>query len=312
MTMMDQIDFHPRLVALLQQIFGNRVELVRQAIVKQHYDYLVLTLWLRHPSIKVVVKLAGPGATMASSFDRTAMLHRLVASHTTIPMPEILAVDVSCRSFPWRYLVRTYLPGKEWWKVQRHLPADELTDAYQQLGAAIARLHTIHFSAFGELDWEGHVLNGLPFLDAFRLRARKSISSTRLLDIFLTLLDQHALLFQDLTPPSLCHEDLHAYNVLFHLRHGQWRLATLLDFEKAWAGNHEIDLARMEFWRGVIGEAFWPAYTSIIPMDSSYAQRRPIYQLLWCLEYARPTPEHLRDTQGLCAQLGLPLIESFD
>ena len=310
-VVLDQAVVHPQLIALLQQTFGNRVELVREAIANQQHDYLVLVLWLRHPSMKVVVKLAGPEAVMASSFTRTAMLHRLVTSHTTINMPEILAVDVSCRYFPWRYLIKTYFPGREWWSLRGYLSADEKSEAYRQIGSAVAQLHAIHFPIFGELALDGSVQKSTSFLDAFMLRVKKSINSPHLLDIILSLLDQYTPLFQGISQPGLCHEDLHAHNILFHRQHGVWRLSTLLDFDKAWAGTHEIDLARMEFWRGVIGEAFWPVYTSIIPMDSSYEQRRPIFQLVWCLEYARSTPEHLRDTQDLCAQLGLPPIEDF-
>lgn len=299
------------LVTLLQQTFGNKVELVRKIIVKQQHDYLVLIIWLRHPTKKLVVKLAGPESAMASRFDRTAMLHRLVASNTSIPMPEILAVDVSCRAFPWRYLIRTYLPGWEWWAIQQHLSPEESAEAHRQIGAAVAQLHGIHFPAFGEMAADGGVEAGGSFQYAFKRRAQKSIPSPRLLEMFLSLVEQHRQLFLDITPACLCHEDLHAYNILFHRRHAQWRLATLLDFDKAWAGHHEIDLARLEFWRGVIGQEFWPVYKSVIPLDPRYELRRPIYQLLWCLEYARETPQHLEDTQGLCARLGLPPIDGF-
>ena len=46
-------------------------------------------------------------------------------------------------------------------------------------------------------------------------------------------------------------------------------------------------------------------------LEPGYAERRPIYQLLWCFEYARSTPEHLADTRKLCAQLGIPSPERF-
>jgi aminoglycoside phosphotransferase (APT) family kinase protein len=312
MPVVDAEVIHDQLVTLLQQIFGYKAELVRKIITKQQHDYQVLIIWLRHPSKKLVVKLAGPEAVMASRFDCTAMLHRLVGSNTSIPMPEILAVDVSCRAFPWRYMIRTDLPGREWWAIQQHLTPEELAVAHRQIGAAVAQLHGIHFPAFGELATNGSVLAGRSFLDAFKRRAQKSIRSPRLLEIFLSLVEQHQQLFLDITPACLCHEDLHAYNILFHRRHGQWRLATLLDFEKAWAGHQEIDLARMEFWRGVIGQEFWPVYQSVIPVDPRYELRRPIYQLLWCFEYAQSTPQHLKDTQELCTRLGLPLTVRFD
>jgi fructosamine-3-kinase len=57
---------------------------------------------------------------------------------------------------------------------------------------------------------------------------------------------------------------------------------------------------------------FWGAYIAIRPIEPLYRQRRPVYQLLWCIEFARPTSEHLADTQRLCAELGLPHLERFD
>ncbi len=82
----------------------------------------------------------------------------------------------------------------------------------------------------------------------------------------------------------------------------------MLDFDKAWAGCGESDLARLELWRGMTGDGFWQGYTSLLPIPAGYADRRPLYQLLWCLEYARPTPEHIADTAAVCATLGIPPI----
>ena len=144
MPVLDAEVLHDQLVALFQQIFGNKVVMLRQIIAKQQHDYLVLIIWLRYPTMKLVVKLAGPEAAMASRFDRTAMLHHLVTSNTSVPMPEILAVDVSCRVFPWRYLIRVYLTGREWWALQQHLSPVELAEAHRQIGAAVAQLHGIH------------------------------------------------------------------------------------------------------------------------------------------------------------------------
>ena len=301
-----------QLSQLLQQALGSKVELVSQKIANQQQDYLVLIVQLRHPALKVVIKIAGPGAQMAASFDRTAMLNHLVASSTTIPMPEVLAVDISCHKWPWRYLVMTYIPGHEWIRVRPRMNTVELSDAYQQIGTAVAQLHAIRFPAFGELVPDGSVVGGKSYLAEFTERARSSIQNPHLFDLFITLLDKHAALFTDVRQATLCHEDLHGYNILFTYRQEQWRLATILDFDKAWAGHREIDLARLEFWRGMTSDAFWKAYTATHSIELLYKQRRPIYQLLWCFEFARNTPQHLHDTRQLCEKLGLPPPVSFD
>jgi fructosamine-3-kinase len=317
---------------LLREALGGRVEIVDCQMANQQHDYQVLLLRLRRPARRVVVKLAGPEAGLDGdarehrSFERSAMLHRLVTAQTTIPMPEVLAVDSSMQRWPWRYILRTHLPGLEWAAVRPQLSPDELDAAYGEIGSAVAQLHAIRFPAFGDLAEDGGVIasgKSLPgvqgslavslgLLPALKQHARRIIRSHRLRDTFLYLLDREHRRFRQAGQPVLCHEDLHQHNLLFQRDRGKWRLATILDFDKAWAGPAESDLARLEFWKGMTHPAFWQAYRAVSPPDDHYSQRRPIYQLLWCFEFARSTPEHLADTRGLCAQLGLPPVDAFD
>ena len=303
---------HGPLLQLLRQTLGSKVELIGYQIGNRHHDYLVLLLQLRYPSIEVVVKLAGPEAPLACPFERTAMLHRVVAARTTIPMPEVLAVDVSYQAWPWRYFIKAHIPGEEWAVVRRQMNGEALCNAYRQIGGAVAELHTIRFPTFGELAVDGTVQTDEPYFSALTERARRSIKSARLSDLFLSVLDKQGQLFLDVRQASLCHEDLHQHNILFQYRQGQWHLATILDFDKAWAGHHETDLARLELWKGMTNKEFWAAYDAICPVEPLYKQRRPIHQLLWCFEYARSTAEHLADTQRLCAELGLVGFEGFE
>ncbi len=308
---MEPFILNEQLIQLLRQIFGTQVELVEVKTGNQQPDYLVLLAHLRHPSLRIVIKLAGPDAQMAGSFDRTAMLHRLVAASTSIPMPEILAVDTSFKTWPWRYLIKTWIPGQEWAIVRQHMDDKALSDAYQQIGMAVAQLHSLQFPLFGELATDGTVIGNEQYLPVLVQRARTCIKGTRARDLFFSVLDKQQLLFRDIHQARLCHEDLHQHNILFRFRRGQWHLATILDFDKAWAGHNEIDLARMEFWRGMMRKEFWQPYEAVCPLDLRYHLRRPIYQLLWCLEVAWLSAEHIRDTQRLCMENGYPVPDRF-
>jgi aminoglycoside phosphotransferase (APT) family kinase protein len=299
------------LFELLRQTFGSRVELTDYKIGNRHQDYLVLLGQLCQPSMQVVIKLAGPNAPILCPFDRTAMFHRLVADKTTITMPQVFAVDVSYKKVPWRYFIKEHIAGQEWAQVREHMNNEELSDGYRQIGNAVAQLHSIHFPGFGEVGVDESVQGSDNCLTAIAKRARTLIQSPRLLELFLETLDQQSKLFADVRDASLCHEDLHQHNILFRQDQGCWQLATILDFDKAWAGNHESDLARLEFWRGMMSQGFWAAYLAICRVDSLYQQRRLVYQFLWCLEYARPTVEHLADTRRLCEELGIEPIEHF-
>jgi hypothetical protein len=117
---------HGLLLQLLRQTFGSKVELIDTKVANRHKDYVVLIAELRFPTLQIVVKLAGPQAPYPYPFDRTALFHRLVATHTTIPMPEILAVDVSYKEWPWRYLIKTYVPGLQWVDAQLQMNPQEL------------------------------------------------------------------------------------------------------------------------------------------------------------------------------------------
>ena len=249
---------------------------------------------------------------MASQFDRTVAIHRLVADSTTIPQPEIIATDITLQSWPWRYLILASVPGVEWADLRHYLSAEELSSAYRQLGEAVGQMHQIAFPAFGEIDSRGQVAQREPdFVSAIRMRALQLIHNSQHCQLALEAIEQHSDYFRSVKGSRLSHEDLHGHNILFCQESGVWRLAAVLDFDKAWAGHAEIDLSRLELWRGMTAPDFWAAYLALQIRDDDYVRRRPIYQLLWCLEYASPTPQHLSDTRQVCQELGLSVIPEF-
>src|SRR5262249_39362179 len=114
--------------------------------------------------------------------------------------------------------------------------------------------------------------------------------------------------FEQVTQAVLCHDDLHHYNVLVRHDRGSWKLAGILDFDKAWSGHAETDLARLDFWDDMMGDGFRQGYAMPPVYEASYERRRPIYQLLWCLEYAVETPRHLADLRRVCQELDIAPI----
>jgi fructosamine-3-kinase len=300
------------LLPLLRAALGTAVEVESCEVVKDRHDYRVVLARLQHPGLDVVIKLAGPQAVLACPFDRTAALMRRVAAETAVPVAEVVAYDVSYRDWPWRYMILTQLPGEIWFTAREKMDAAALTEAYRRLGEAVAQLHTVQFEGFGELEPGGRVVPGLPYLAALRARTAAFIPGTRSRDLFLSVLDRDAALFKEVAPASLCHEDLHGYNLLFEPHKGAWRLSGVLDFDKAWAGCAETDVARLALWRGMTAPAFWTAYEAVHPPAPGCARRRTIYQLFWCLEFARITPQHLADTAAVCRELGLAPVLTFE
>ena len=110
--------------------------------------------------------------------------------------------------------------------------------------------------------------------------------------------------------PTLCHEDLNPNNLVFNIRDGQPELVGILDFESAWASTGESDLARLELWWMMAGTAIRQGYSEVADVATEYLMRRPLLQLLWCLEYAEQhaSVEHQALTNGVCTELGLSEI----
>ena len=143
-------------------------------------------------------------------------------------------------------------------------------------------------------------------LSALRRRAEIRIADEHARDSFNQLLDREAGLFvMGNQAPTLSHDDLHHANLIFHAAQGRWQLAGVLDWDKAWAGPAESDVARMAFWDDMTGPGFWEVYRAAVPMIDGRSERMLIYPLLWCLEYNETSTRHLIETNSLRGQLGI-------
>jgi aminoglycoside phosphotransferase (APT) family kinase protein len=300
--------------ALAREVFGPRCRVLAWHPVTHGNDSAVVFATLVFPARVVVLKLAD--ATSAARFSREADIQRRVARETSVPVCEALAVDDSCQRFPWRYLMMAHAPGMAWRDGLKRMSPHARYDIYRQLGEATAALHSLRYPRFGELgDSEtsppAPLLRGEESIEALEARARRRIANPTHADLFATVLQAHASDFADLTEPRLTHEDLNPYNLLLvpgDEPDDDWRLAAVLDFGSAWAGGHESDIARLELWRDMMSDGFTEGYSASLPIADDYPKRRPIYQLLWCLEYARPTARHHADTARVCAALDIPPV----
>jgi aminoglycoside phosphotransferase (APT) family kinase protein len=171
----------------------------------------------------------------------------------------------------------------------------------------VGRLHLPLLPGFGSLPPEPRETD---CLQALLAHARRIIRNDGLASRFSDVLEQNAELWSRPIQPAITHDDLHGFNILFHPER-LTEVSGILDFDKAWSGPAESDLARMELWRGMSGPSFMAAYHERIPELPGYQERRPFYQLLWCLEFAQNTPDHLKTTGSLLARLGLPPLQAF-
>ena len=236
-------------------------------------------------------------------FERTAAVTAL-AVRAGVPVARVLAADTSHALGPWSYLLTEQLAGVQWRTLRPRLSEAEVRSAHRQIATAVLACQSIRFGSYGELDRHGRPDDD-DLGSALRLRARLRTVPSRMA-LAEKVLEREAGLFETpTTSPTLTHDDLHQANLLFTMQGDSPRLAGILDWDKAWAGPPESDVARMAWWDDMTGPGFWEVYGDVGWSDRQ-ARRWLVHQLLWCLEYPVSSPRHRRDTVDLCHRLGLP------
>ena len=92
------------LTRLLRSALGHCGDVTNYCIIHKDEDYAVIAARLTGPTQEVMIKFAGPRAVLTSAFERTAAIVQLVRSHSAVLTFDVLAVDVSYRLWPWRYM----------------------------------------------------------------------------------------------------------------------------------------------------------------------------------------------------------------
>ena len=283
----------------------SRSDAVRRVEALQIRDDGAVLMVTTAAGVRLVVKLAAARTDYPVNFERTAVLTALARS-TGAPVPEVLAADDSLFRGRWRYLIAEHIDGVGWRELRPRLSTAQVAAAHRALAETLLRVQSVRFAAYGELDRHGLPAGGQDVVTALHQRAELRVHDPRARAAFHGVLTRDRALFSSQQAATLCHDDLHHDNVLFCMDSNGWRLVALLDWDKAWAGPAESDVARMAFWDDMTGPGFWEVYPAPNDSDDDAAHRALIYQLLWCLEYDDGTARHAADTTRLQRLLAVP------
>ena len=289
--------------AVLAEVLGAGAEVPELTSLQTTDHSAVVSVRRRPPAPTLVLKLVRLAEQPATDLGRTAAVMARAAA-AGVRVPRVLAADGSGRSGGWQYLVQEHVDGTSWQAVRPRLGPGELRAAHAAVAAVVVALQTVRLGGYGELD-PALTPAGDDLVAALRRRARLRTPPGAALDTAEALLDRAAPLLAGSPAATLCHDDLHHHNVVFAPDRDGWRLAAVLDWDKAWAGPAEADLARLAFGDDRTGPGFWPAYRAAVPARDGEDERLPVHQLLWCLEHQAPTARHRADTARLCRRFGL-------
>ncbi|UOY03091.1 phosphotransferase family protein [Blastococcus sp. PRF04-17] len=275
--------------SLVAAELGSGSRLLDVATLQESSRGVVLRLEVSGSPGPLVLTLTG------ADHARTAAVVGL-ARAAGVPVPDVVAVGDG-------YLLRAHVEGTEWHRLRPQLDHDAVRAVHRRFAETLLAIQSVTMASFGELDHQGSPA-GHSQVEALHRRADLRIEDAASRDLFHAVLDRDADLYAA-GRPTLVHDDLHHGNVLLGQEAGEWRVTGVLDWEKAWAGPSESDVARMAFWDGMTGPGFWQVYRAAVPADDGYARRALVHQLLWCLEYDDGTARHARDTAAVRAALGI-------
>jgi aminoglycoside phosphotransferase (APT) family kinase protein len=136
------------------------------------------------------------------------------------------------------------------------IPATEqLASAYAQIGKLLRELHRIPMDAFGYIGpqgiWTDHPTNYAYLTHQFQRKLGQfterggAVHLARRIAAYVAAREQ---LLHAGTRAVLCHNDLHAGNLLATISDGTVRLTGVLDFEGALAGDPLMDLAKSLYY----------------------------------------------------------------
>jgi aminoglycoside phosphotransferase (APT) family kinase protein len=289
--------------AALREALGADARPARVDVLSGGEDRAVARVTVAGRADPLLVKVGAASAVRGrgADFERTAAATAL-ASAAGVPTAEVLAARTAGAGRPFGYLVQRHVEGVEWRLLRPGLAEDDVRSVHRRLAEVVLALQTVRPPGFGDLDGAGRSSDD-QLLPALHRRADQLVADPAARDGVHALLDREAHLFGD-DSPTLCHDDLHSANVLLAPDGDGWRIAALLDWDKAWSGPAESDVARMAFWDGMTGPGFWEVYRAAMPERDGEPRRALVHQLMWCLEYDSPTARHRADTTAVLAALG--------
>jgi aminoglycoside phosphotransferase (APT) family kinase protein len=187
---------------------------------------------------------------------KEANMLALVQDRLHVPVPRVLAFDDRKRHLGLNYLLMTKLEGALLGSMEKTLDAEQYLAAYRQIGALLRDFHGIPMPAFGYIGAEGivtpHKSNRSYLTTQFERKlevyTRRGGDDAHAGSIA-AVARNYAHLLDHCIEAVLCHNDLHAGNVLAEIAaKGNVQLCGVLDLENAQAADPLMDVAKAAYY----------------------------------------------------------------
>lgn len=179
----------------------------------------------------------------------------LIQDRLSVPVPRILFSDDTKRWLPLSFTLMTKLDGSGLGQLEKGLTPKQRAAAYVQIGQLLRDFHRIPMEAFGYIGavgiWTAHSTNHDYLTTQFQRKLKEFAErggEARLAERVARHVAAREQLLKGCSQAVLCHNDLHAGNVLARISDDVPRLTGVLDFEGALAGDPLMDVAKALYY----------------------------------------------------------------
>lgn len=243
----------------------------------------------------------------------------LVRRETDLPVPAVLASDLTKRAVPYPYFVTRAVEGYDPRRRYRYLPRRVREDLLVQAGRYLGELHArVELAAAGRLrpaSGRGVAVDAEASWPTFLERSMREWSASLdggrfedLVPTFEAVADDCSTVLDGAFAPVLLHFDYRPANLLVR----DDEVVAVLDWGLARAGHAEYDFFKFEknfllaqfetpAIRDAHREAVYRGYRSVHGLDPGWRRRRAFYRVAYKLESVRSFPRWTRDGADLAA-----------
>jgi aminoglycoside phosphotransferase (APT) family kinase protein len=214
----------------------------------------------------------------------------LIQGRLNVSVPRILLADDSKRLLGLNFTLMTKLDGSILGQMETSLASAQRLCAYAQIGRLLREFHRIPMEAFGYIGpsgiWTAHPTNRAYLTHQFQRKLGEFTARGGDASLARRVAEhcaERAALFGACPHAVLCHNDMHAGNLLATISNGSVLLTGVLDFEGALAGDPLMDVAKALYY--LDAEARRALLQGYGAMDREHwSQTLDLYHLYFVLE----------------------------
>ncbi len=235
------------IVAMTRRMFGPTTEFSDLAELTEGMFNAVYRMTIEPGIGDVVLKSSPPSDVALLTYERDilrteAAFYQLAGQLPGIPVPRVLATDLSRRDLDGDLLVVSALAGQGWAQLGERVSSSDDARLRRDLGALVGRLHSIRGTAFGY--FQQGAAQGRTWREAFTRMIDDVLCDGDRFDVKLPrtsseirdAVQRTGALLDEVATPVLVHFDLWRGNILLDDVNGQWEITGIIDGERAmWA-----------------------------------------------------------------------------